>query len=609
MADVYTQAALDYAESVLSEEILACSYVKQACQRFFDDLQRMDVHYDQKAVRKCGLFMEQLSNVSGRWRGQKLKLSPYQCFVVANLIGLKYVASGLRKYREAYIEVPRKNGKSTFAAAFCLNFLAMDGEPGAEVYCAATNEKQALKVFGPACQMLKDDEELREYLDVEVLAKSIFNDRENIVFQPVIGDPPDGDSPSFAVVDEYHEHPHDRAYKTFQTGQGARLQPLLMVITTAGDNIDGPCHRKRDEAVQILAGTLRDVHSDRMFGLIYTIEGDKDFWRTEDALWMANPNIGHSTDIQYLREQQAQALRSRHEQSGFQTKHLDVWIGQSDPWIDMNAWNQNGYDMHVLDEDGEEIVAPDDPRIFEKFIDLPCAIAVDLSARNDFTAAVVLFYEDEPLGAGETAPPDPVPVKEGEEDVADRPWRKKNTRRVYWAFPFFWLPRSTFDKVQLYHAWEKYITVHDGEEIDLLKVAGTIRDWLDGGEDGKVPPLLAKEFIVDPHRSIGVEQHIAESVVWTEIVRFSQTTGSYSAAMYEIQAAVEAGRFRHPRNPVLDWMMGNLPYKKTDDNEVKPKRPKNVNKKIDGAVCCVMGAGRAMTYEDEGPPALGSMKM
>jgi len=596
MADRFTETAFDYAEGVLHGNIPACKFVVQACQRFADDLQRPDLYYDSQAVSDCGEFFTWLPHVSGEWRGQRFEPSPYQCFIIANIIGLHYAEGehkGFRKYKEAYVEVPRKSGKSTFAAGFCLYFLTMDGEPGAEVYCAATNEKQAYKVFHPAYQMLRDDDELRQHLSLDVLQKSIYNDSENLSFKPVVGDPPDGDSPSFVVIDEYHEHDHARAYETFKTGTGARRRAMLFVITTAGDNIDGPCHRLRGDMVDILAGTLTDTKADRQFAIIYTIkdDADPDHWKTDEALYEANPNIGHSTFIGTLREDQQEAIRSRHQQTAFKTKNLNIWIGQADPWIDMNAWAQNGYDMlpvHREYEDKEreegwtdgdpdaEIVSPDDPRVFDMLKHLPCVVVTDLAAKIDFTAAVVLFYEDDK---------DVTPAV-----LADG---TKKWPRIYWAVPFFWLPRATFEKVRRYEPWEPYITLHEGEEIDILKVAATITNWLND--------LLAKEYITDPNRSSGVEQTVGESVVWTEIVRFGQGAATYTNAMYEFQSAVDSGRFRHPDNPVLNWMVDNFVGKRYDDDTVKPPRPKNRAKKIDGAICCTMGCGRAMNLEADEP--------
>ena len=628
--DHYSTTAYAYAHDIVDGEIPACGYVRIAAQRFLDDLERPDLIYDGADVESCGSFLESLTQVSGRWRGQRLVLSPYQCFAVANMYGLKKTddpaecwrchGTGqdgdgetcsncrgkgevfLRKYAEAYIEVPRKNGKSFWQSGLSLFMLCMDGELGAEVYCAASTEDQAHKVFGPARQMLLEDPDLQAFLGVDFNKRAIYSDSENLRFKPVIGDPPDGDSPSFAVVDEYHEHAHDRALKTFQTGMGARLQPLLVVITTAGQKIGGPCHVKRDEAIDVLQGSIRDEHSDSLFALIYTIDetADEDFWKTEDALLMANPNIGHSVSLAFLKREQAQAIRTRHAQSEFKTKHLNIWIGQNDPWIDINKWNRYAYDME-----------------FEDFLDLPCIVATDLSAKNDFTAALVLFYEDvakedleQDLAGEPVEEPEPdygeVPEDEDEEPAESPPEGEPDdgdTRRVYWAFPFFWLPKATFEKTPRYQAWGDHIELFEGEEIDIIGIADWLKDLLKN-------ELRAIEYVTDPYRSIGVEQHIADSLVWTEIVRHPNAIGAYSGPMYEIQAAVEAGRFRHPGNPVLNWMVGNLTYRREQrTNDVAPIRNKDDSKKIDGAVCAVMATGRAMAQAKDEPFKIVTVKM
>ena len=212
----------NYAVDILSKKIPACKYVVLACQRFMDDLERDDIVLDHVAAENFMNFFEELKHVKGKqWIGKNIRLEPWQKFEKLNIFGLKKYNKNkelVRKYKEVYIEVSRKNGKSIMATGIALYMLAEDGEAGSEVYCGATTEEQASFVWEPAKAMLTSDPELREYLDLEVHAKSIFRVSDNSKFTRIIGDPGDGGSPHCGIVDEYHEHKNDNLYKTLQTG-------------------------------------------------------------------------------------------------------------------------------------------------------------------------------------------------------------------------------------------------------------------------------------------------------------------------------------------------------------------------------------------------------
>ncbi|EBQ8726723.1 terminase large subunit, partial [Salmonella enterica] len=179
-------------------------------------------------------------------------------------------------------EVPRKNGKSAIAAAVGNYMFCADGEYAAEVYCGATTEKQAWKVFAPALAMVKKLPALRQKYCIKPWAKKMTRP-DGSLFAPIIGDPGDGDSPSCAIIDEYHEHDTDALYTTMTTGMGAREQPITLIITTAGFDIASPCYEKRTQVVEILERIREGGENEAIFGIIYTLDDDDD-WTQPEAL-------------------------------------------------------------------------------------------------------------------------------------------------------------------------------------------------------------------------------------------------------------------------------------------------------------------------------------
>ncbi|HEX9813299.1 MAG TPA: terminase large subunit, partial [Burkholderiales bacterium] len=341
----YASIATQYARDVVDGQILACKWVRLACARHLRDLERdaagwrytwnpelktadeLDEHgnvvHDGKlhrpADRWCHLI-ELLPHIKGEWaaRRERIRLEPWEVFFVASIFGWIDRETNRRRIRVADLFVPRKNSKSTLAAAIGLGMLTIDGEFGAEVYTGATSEGQAREVFDPARLMAEQSPDFRSLFGVLVRASSITIPSKNCKFEPIIGKPGDGASPSCAIIDEYHEHPTEDLYDTMRTGMGARAQALTLVITTAGDDIAGPCYTHQEELQQILEGVIED---EQRFGVIYTLDVDDDGkledWTTPEALVKANPNFNVSIDAEFLLTQQRDAIRDPRKQATF----------------------------------------------------------------------------------------------------------------------------------------------------------------------------------------------------------------------------------------------------------------------------------------------------
>lgn len=542
-------AGIKWAKAILSGKVPACEYVRLACQRHFDDLEKSKdktwpYKFDPDKAEKKLKFIQLLPHVKGPWAFERklITLEPWQKFGLAMTFGWVKKKTGLRRFRESYWEVARKNGKSVIAAGVAISMFCADGEFGAEVYSGATTEKQAWEVFRPARLMVNRSPMLIEAAGIEVNASNMNRPEDGSRFEPLIGNPGDGQSPSCAVIDEYHEHQTADLYYTMDTGMGARTQPLKLVITTAGDNIAGPCYELRSKVIE----TLTKVNVDEeLFCWIFTIDPEDD-WTDPKVLAKANPNIDISVYRDYLESQQQKAIKSTAFQNTFKTKHLNVWVFAMAGYFNMQLW-QNCYDpdLSIEDFEGEE-----------------CLIILDLASKTDIAASVKLFY------------------------------RVINEQIHYYALaPRFYLPSETIqygderDVVKRYQDWVNagYLTEHDGAEVDF----NLIRD--DVFEDAQKYSLVEV-----PHDEWGAFQ-IARDIEAQgyQTVKIPKNTKNFSPPMKELDAAIRSGRFHHDGNPILTWMVGNVVAKEDANGNVYPRKEKN-SKKIDGCVCVLMGINRVM---------------
>lgn len=552
----HCEAAYIYACHVVKGHKPACREERQACQRFLDDLEREDWEYtlDLAKAEKVCRFIEKLPHTKGAWaaRRELLKLEGWQCFIVVNLFGWVHEVTGLRRFRDAYVRIPRKNGKSLLAAAIGVYMLVADGDYGAEVYSGATSEKQAQEVFTPAWHMVKRKPALQERYGVEPLGakrpSGLVVLETGSKFEPLIGTPGDGASPSCAIVDEYHEHDTDHLVETMETGMGAREQPLLLKITTAGNNYSGPCYMAEVEYKKLLDKVFVD---ERVFVLLYGIDPDDD-WSTEEALVKANPNIDVSVSREFLESQRRAAVRNPAKQNAFRRKHLNQWTGAAGGGIDMDAWAR----------------CADPSMRIEDYAEYRCMIILDLASRLDITAALKLFSWL-------------APDRQGKEV------------RFYAAFPTFYLPSETVmdpsnDK---YQAWVNadLMIATEGEEIDFNEIQADVR--------ADLARYDVAEVVYDPWRAVQLAQGLAAEGALT--VEWRGTPGNNTPAIRELEAAIAGGRFKHPNHPVLNWMASNIVFREGAQETLRPMKEKPENK-IDGIVAAIMGVGRFVFYDGDG---------
>ena len=489
--------------------------------------------------------MESLPHTKGKWAGKRelIKLEPWQLFIYTTLFGWLSNATNLRRFREAYISVPRKSGKSLIAAGTGLIMLAFDGEVGAEVYCGATSEKQAWEVFKPARMMVLKTPELRDEFSIEPLARSLVVVADGAKFEPMIGDPGDGGSPSLAIIDEFHEHKTSTQYDTMMTGMGARDAPLMFIITTAGVISNGPCYLFQREFEQLLEGTLKN---EERFGIIYHADVDDD-WSDPKVLAKANPNMGVSVSKEFLISRQNDAIASASRQNIFRTKHLNQWVGAKTAFFNMQKWLKCKNQLLKV----------------EQFKGADCMLSVDLASKSDL-ACVMRTFADSKTGL-----------------------------KHYYQFPRFYLPEERVheDQTGKYQKWMNLglLTVTDGDEIDFAVIRGDVeQDMLD---------YNVIEVPFDPWRATQLAQELTAG--GATCVEYRSTIAMMSEPMKEYEAAVNNKRLHFDGNEILTWMAANTVAKQDANSNVFPRKERDENK-IDGIVAGIMGIGRLMYREDTG---------
>jgi len=539
----YAERARRYCDGVLNGSIPACRYVVQACQRQVDDLASPPSGYlfdEEKAARICA-FVESFHHIKGPHasRGEKIRLEDWQIFILTTVFGW-VDESGNRRFRRAYTEVPRGNGKSALSSPIGLYMLGFDGEAGAEVYSAATTRDQARIVFRDAQAMArKMPEKSRKRHGIEITAQAITQMKTASSFKALSADGHtlDGLNIHLAIVDELHAHKQRDVYDVLETGIGKRPQSLLWMITTAGTNKHGICYEVRDYALKVLNGAAKDASAEATFGIIYTVdEGDDPF--DEATLRKANPNWGVSVDPNVVLQTAAKAQQTATARPNYLTKHLNVWVDANEALFDTEHWRR--CEDKALDE--------------TDFAQDESVVALDLASKIDIAAKL---------------------------NVYRRPVQGKDH---YYVFPSFYLPRAAIeeDRHPMYRGWEMQgdIEATAGETIDFAVIEDEIRL--------EVPGRNIAAVVADPWQAQHMISNLQRDNFPADEMR--QTVANMSEATKTLDALMREGRIHHPGNAVLNWMIGNVVGHFDAKDNVYPRKELPANK-IDGAVALIMAIG------------------
>lgn len=500
--------------------------------------------FDEKAATVAVAFFERLlRHTKGEWAGQPFRLLDWQRDeVIRPLFGWKR-ADGTRKFRRAYIEIPRKNGKSTLAAGIALFLLFADGEPGAEVYSAAADRDQASIVFDEAKSMVEQSPELSKRS--QVFKRSILAEGRS-VYRVLSADAytKHGLNAHGVVFDELHAQQSRELWDVLNTSTGARRQPMMVMITTAGYDKESICWEQHEYARQVMSGIIQD---EEYFVFVAAADFDDDW--TQPEVWAkANPSLGETIKPEYLEAEARRAAASPAYQNTFRRLHLNQWTQQDERWLDMEAWARCGGAM--------------DDNLLRGGL---CYGGLDLASTSDMAAFVLVF-----------------PPEAGEDE------------RYAWL-PFFWTPGATLverarrDKAP-YDAWVRdgYLRATEGDVIDYGVI---VRDIEALGERYNI-----QEIAFDRWGAFQVSQQL--EAAGFVMVGFGQGFQSMSGPTKELLRLVMGGKLAHGDHPVLRWMADNVVVTTDPAGNVKPNKAKS-RMKIDGIVAGIMGLDRA-TRNDGG---------
>ena len=543
----YSRIAREYAGGVVSGEIVACGYVRKACQRQLDDLARpiskeWPYRFDEARAERICKFIELVPHVKGEWarKRQKLFLEPWQMFIFTTVMGWVHVETGFRRFHAAYNEVARKNGKSAMSAPLGLYFTCADGEEGAEVYSAATTRAQAKIVWETAKAMVDREAGMRKYFDVNTSAHAISQEKTMSFFKALSAeaDTLDGLNVHCALIDELHAHPTRKVYDVLETATSARQQPLLWVITTAGSNRAGICYEQREYVTKILDGVVDDPS---YFGIIYTLD-DPEEWLEEKNWAKANPNLNISTDIERLRDLKKKAHKQPTALNNFLTKHMNIWVNANVALFDISRWVQ-------LADAGD----------MGNYKDAPCWIGLDFAPKHDFTCRIALFRRDRSDGAH------------------------------YYVFAKHFLSEGEIEDSanDSYSGWARqgWITTNPGYQTDDKMFEEEIINFIRGG-------WQIQSVCADPSRLYGVDDRVGKETGAT-VEEVQQSIKELSAATELLQALIADGKIHHDGDPVLTWMLSNVTGHYDRGGRIYPGKDR-VENKIDGAIALITALSRAM---------------
>lgn len=541
-----TDPVTRYARDVASGKVMAGPLVRLACARHLTDLTRDGIRFDKtKAARAIGFFRDVLRLNGGEFEGKPFELRPWQQFIVGSLFGWM-ADDGTRRFRVAYVEIAKGNGKSPLAAGVGHYMLEADGESRAEVYAAATKKDQAMILFRDAVAMVEQSPALSRRITKSGGGLNVWQLTDlqtGSFFKPIASDDAQsGPRPHCGLIDELHEHKTPLVVDMMRAGTKGRRQALIFEITNSGFDRHSVCRQHHEYSEKVLEGIIAD---DSWFAFVCGLDAD-DQW-TDERVWpKANPNLGVSVTLKYLREQVREAIGMPAKQNVVRRLNFCEWTEQDERWLDMALWDQGAEPIDVAALRGRV-----------------CYAGLDLAKVNDLSALALVF------------PP----------ILPNERWK---------ALFYFWVPkddmirRSRKDRVP-YDVWVRdgYITATDGNATDF------------GFIQAKIIELCG----VYDLRELGYDRVFAGEIVQglmaegVSVIPFGQGFLSMAAPMAEIQRLLLAGQLQHGANPVARWCASNVTVAMDAAGNLKPDKERSTER-IDGITALANAFGRALVRPD-----------
>lgn len=497
-------------------------------------------HYDKSAADYAVAFIQELCHTKGTWAGKKFQLLDWQEQIIRDIFGT-VKQNGYRQFNTAYIEIPKKNGKSELAAAVALLLLCGDGEQRAEIYGCAADRNQAKIVYDVAADMVRFCPALEKRVKILESAKKLIYLPTNSTYQVLSADVANkhGFNTHGVIFDELHTQPNRKLYDVMVQGSGdARMQPLYFLITTAGNNTESICYEVHQKALDIKSGRKIDP---TFYPVIYGAGTDEDW--TDPKVWKkANPSLGETIGLDKVQAACDSAKQNPGEENSFRQLRLNQWVKQSVRWMPMDKWDACAFPVNPEELEGRV-----------------CYGGLDLSSTTDLTSFCLVF------------PPE-------------------DEYEPYYILPYFWLPEDTLplrvnrDHVP-YDLWERqgFIQTTEGNVVHY----GFIEKFIE--KLGEVYNI--REIAFDRWGAVQMVQNL-EGMGFT-VVPMGQGFASMSPPTKELMKLTLEKKLAHGGHPVLRWNMDNIFIRTDPAGNIKADKAKSTEK-IDGAIACIMALDRAI---------------
>lgn len=492
--------------------------------------------FDRKAAnRVVNYFHKRLVHIEGELAGKPLRLERWQRKLFRRLFGWVKRSDGTRRFRTLYLEVPRKNGKSTIASGLGLYLMHEDGEPGSRVVAAAADREQATIVFDVAKRMVEAAPKLSETLICFKRAIVDHSTASNFLVLSAEAKTKHGKNLHGIVLDEVHAQSNRELYDVLHTSQSARRQPMEVLITTAGFDRNSICYELHEYSEKVNDGIIQD---DSFLGVIYAA-GPEDDWTKPETWYKANPNLGVSKKLEYMQKECERAKKTPGYENTFKRLDLNIWTEQDSRWLAIDVWDIGG--TKKISE--------------EELLGRECYAGLDLASTQDVTAFVLAF-----------------PFENG----------------IVKVLPYFWIPKDTAAERAKAHRvpypeWirDKFIMGTHGNRVDYDFIRLKILELCER--------FNVREVAYDRWNATQLAGQLEQDGL--ELIPIGMGFKQMTAPSKELERLVAESKLQHGGHPVLRWMAKNVAIEQNADGEIRPSKKKS-NEKIDGIVALIMALDR-----------------
>lgn len=507
---MYHQYALD----VQSGKIPVCEQMEKTIARYFSDLERDDIYFDHDEAERVLKFCGFITHHKGALAGQPFKVEPWEAFILCSVICWKWKATGLRRFKEALVFIPRKNGK-TFLSSVVANYFLMCDPKQQDISCYAINAQQARLAFDGAKKMVSHNKVLKKR--ASIWAHKLEHKKTNSIFEPVNAKAgsQEGRNDSIMICDELHTHPDSSMFDVMTLGAASRQESTHFIITTAGTDTTSFCKQFYEQC--------KTIEADTTFTAIFELDDESEI-ETPDKWIKANPNLGVSVFESEITDTLEKARNIPHRYSEVLTKRFNLW--------------RNGEQEFISEKDWKKLNTPDDKPSRET----PTYIGIDLSSASDITAVWCVQSTGE---VGQV-----------------RVWGK------------CYLPQSALERgkknSEIYQQWVRqgWLEIAGDRVIDYEKVENGILELCD--------TFNVESVSFDPWNSNFLITRLESQGIETEKVR--QGFVSLSPPTKALQVAVIQEKVIHDNNPILNWAIGNVSLSEDAAGNIKPDKKKSQNK-------------------------------